>query len=179
MRTADRCRWRFGRKNVAGNDQRVGGNRRQLRCSVARGFRGRAATPSRFERLRLQSPRLCRGISEALLSGYRQLIARAHKRGVRVIGSTNPPFENSFLEQRSGRITFFTPEKEKERQKVNTWILTSGEFDGVIDFDAVVRDPSHPSQVLARYDSGDHLHPNADGYVASGNAIPLELFRRK
>jgi lysophospholipase L1-like esterase len=118
---------------------------------------------------------------ESLISGYRQLVARAHKKGIRVIGSTNPPFENSFLENRAigpEKVTFFTPEKESVRQKVNAWILSSGEFDGVIDFDRVVRDPSHPTQVLPSYDSGDHLHPNDAGSVASGNAIPLELFQR-
>jgi lysophospholipase L1-like esterase len=112
---------------------------------------------------------------EDLIAGYRQLIARAHKKGIRVIGSTNPVFENSFL--KDPPVTFYTPEKEAVRRKVNEWILTSGEFDGVIDFDAVVRDPSHPTQILPAYDSGDHLHPNNAGYAASGNAIPLSLFK--
>jgi lysophospholipase L1-like esterase len=115
--------------------------------------------------------------AESVISGYRQLISRAHKQGVRVIGSTNPVFENSFL--KDPPVTFYTPEKEAVRQKINEWILTSGEFDGVIDFDAVVRDPSHPTQILPAYDSGDHLHPNNAGYAASGKAIPLTLFNAK
>jgi lysophospholipase L1-like esterase len=112
--------------------------------------------------------------AEKLIAGYRELIARAHKKGVRVVGTTNPPFENSFL--KDPPVTFYTPEKEVVRQKVNDWIRTSGEFDGVIDFDEVVRDPSHPTRLLPAYDSGDHLHPNNAGYAASGNAIPLKLF---
>jgi lysophospholipase L1-like esterase len=116
--------------------------------------------------------------AESIIAGYRQLIARAHQRGIRIIGTTNPPFENSFLDlgPPASPITFYTPEKESARRKVNDWILNSGEFDGVVDFDAVLRDPSHPTQLLPRYDSGDHLHPNNAGCRAEGNAIPLSLF---
>jgi len=112
--------------------------------------------------------------AESLISGYRELIARAHKMGVRVIGATNPPFENAFL--KDPPTTFFTPEKEAVRQKVNAWILSGGEFDAVVDFDEVLRDPNHPTQLLPAYDSGDHLHPNNAGCLAEGNAIPLAWF---
>lgn len=112
--------------------------------------------------------------TESMISGYRQLIARAHKKGIRIIGSTNPPFENAFL--RDSSYHFYTPQKEVVRQMVNDWIRTSSAFDGVIDFDQVVRDPSHPSRLLPAYDSGDHFHPNDSGYAASGNAVPLTLF---
>jgi lysophospholipase L1-like esterase len=112
--------------------------------------------------------------AEAIVSGYRQLIARAHEKGIRVIGTTNPPFENSAFEGLV--VAFYTPERELERQKVNDWILSSGEFDAVVDLDAAVRDPSHPTQLLAAYDSGDHLHPNDAGCTAEGNAFPLALF---
>jgi lysophospholipase L1-like esterase len=113
---------------------------------------------------------------ESIIAGYRQLIARAHQKGIQVIGTTNPPFENSFLGEPP--ITFYTPEKEIVRQKVNAWILSSGEFDAVLDFDGVLRDPNHPTRVLPIYDSGDHLHPNDAGCIAEGNAIPLSLFER-
>jgi lysophospholipase L1-like esterase len=62
------------------------------------------------------------------------------------------------------------------RQSVNGWIRTSGEFDAVIDFDATVRDPAAPVQLLAIYDSGDHIHPSDAGYQAMANAISLGLF---
>ena len=116
--------------------------------------------------------------AESVIAGYRQLIARAHQKGIRVIGTTNAPFENSFLPQPppAPPITFFTPEKESVRRKVNAWILGSGEFDAAIDLDAVLRDPDHPAQILPAYDSGDHLHPNNAGCVAEANAIPLALF---
>lgn len=60
---------------------------------------------------------------------------------------------------------------------MNKWIRTSGAVDGVIDFDAVVRDPEHPSRLLARFASKDHLHPNDDGYKAMADAIDLNLFK--
>jgi lysophospholipase L1-like esterase len=117
--------------------------------------------------------------AEGIIAGYRQLISRAHQKGIRVIGTTNPPFENSFLDlgPPGPPITFYTPEKERMRQKVNGWILSSQEFDGVVDLDAVVRDPNHPTQLLPNYDSGDHLHPNNAGCRAEGDAIPIALFQ--
>ena len=46
----------------------------------------------------------------------------------------------------------------------------------VIDFDAAVRDPDHPTRIRADYDVGDHLHPNDAGYRAMGDAVDLKLF---
>ncbi len=109
-----------------------------------------------------------------VIDGYRQLITRAHQKGVRVIGTTNGPFEDSFLD--SPKVTFYTPDKERVREAVNEWIRSSGAFDGVVDLDAVLRDPAHTTQLLPRYDSGDHLHPNNAGALAEGNAFPLALF---
>ena len=102
-----------------------------------------------------------------IIAGYRQLIARAHRRGIRVIGTTITPFE--------GRDSH-TPDKEVVRQAVNSWIRSSAEFDAVVDFDSVLRDPSHPPRLLPAFDSGDHLHTNDAGYVAMASAIPLALF---
>jgi lysophospholipase L1-like esterase len=58
---------------------------------------------------------------------------------------------------------------------VNTWIRTSGAFDGVIDFDAVMRDPADPLRLNPAYDSGDHLHPNDVGYQVMADAISLQM----
>ncbi|HKO11111.1 MAG TPA: SGNH/GDSL hydrolase family protein, partial [Acidobacteriaceae bacterium] len=66
---------------------------------------------------------------------------------------------------------------ETKRQALNTWIRTSGEFDGVIDFDRVLRDPNDPSQLAPKYDSGDHGHPTDAGYKAMADSIDLSLFR--
>src|SRR5262249_38840991 len=116
--------------------------------------------------------------AQSLISGNRQLIARAHRKGVRVIGTTMPPaehalFRNPFFDR------IYTPEKEEVRQEVNAWIRRGGEFDGVIDFDAAVGDPDHPTQILPAYDSGDHLHVNDAGNLAQANVIPLALFQAR
>jgi lysophospholipase L1-like esterase len=115
--------------------------------------------------------------AKSLISGYRQLIERAHKQGLRVIATTISPFEDATF--RNPTINFFTPEKESVRQEVNTWIRNSAEFDAVVDFDEVLRDPSHPARLLPKYDSGDHLHVNDAGNVASASAIPLALFESR
>lgn len=115
--------------------------------------------------------------AQSVVVGNRQLIERAHKKGIRAIGTTIPPFEDATF--RGPVIHFYTPEKESARQEVNKWIRASGEFDGVIDFDEVLRDPEHPARLLPKYDAGDHLHANDAGYIASGEAISLALFRSR
>ena len=67
--------------------------------------------------------------------------------------------------------------REATRQRVNAWIRESGKFDAVIDFDAIVRDPSNVTQLNPAYNSGDYLHPNVAGYTAIANAFPLEIFQ--
>lgn len=108
--------------------------------------------------------------ADDLIAAYRQMIRRAHTHGIRVIGATIMPFE--------GFTAYYTTESEAERVKVNDWIRNSGEFDGVIDFDGITRDPQHPSRLSATVDGGDHLHPSADGFRVMANAINLSLFRR-
>ena len=107
--------------------------------------------------------------AEDIIAGYRQLIARAHLQGVRILGATLTPFEDTQLEG------YYNATKEQKRQAVNQWIRESGAFDGVLDFDAATRDPGRPSRLQAAYDSGDHLHPNDAGYKAMAEAIDLRL----
>lgn len=116
--------------------------------------------------------------ADMIIAGYRELIARAHRKGIKIIGTTNAPIEDSFLELPPPLkpITFYTLEKEIVRQKVNEWILHSGQFDGVVDLDQVLRDPNHPTRINPSYDSDDHLHPNDVGAIAEANAFPLSLF---
>jgi lysophospholipase L1-like esterase len=108
---------------------------------------------------------------EELCNAYRQLIFRAHARGVKVVGATILPFEGVIIPG------YYSESKEEFRQTVNQWIRSSGLFDGVIDFDAVLRDPEHPSRVLPKFASRDGLHPNDAGYEAMANAVDLRLFR--
>ena len=108
--------------------------------------------------------------ADDIIAGYRQLIARAHDRGVAMIGATLTPA--------NPRVPF-TAVLEARRAAVNAFIRSSGEFDSTIDFDMATRDPANPLQFLPSYDSGDHLHPGDTGYRAMGDAIDLTLFRRR
>jgi lysophospholipase L1-like esterase len=111
--------------------------------------------------------------ADDIIAGYRQLIARAHADGMKIIGATLTPFGDSFAG--TPFEGYYTPEKEKIRVAVNEFIRASGEFDGVIDFDKVVVDPAKPGYIKAEYDKGDHLHPNKAGFEAMANAIDLKL----
>jgi lysophospholipase L1-like esterase len=108
--------------------------------------------------------------AEAIIAGCKQLIARAHARGLRIIGATLTPFDDSFAG--TPFEGYYTPEKEKIRVALNDFIR-GGAFDGVIDFDKVIVDPQKPGYSLPKYDKGDHLHPNAAGYEVMGAAIDL------
>ena len=109
--------------------------------------------------------------ADDIISGYQQLIARAHDRGVLIYGTTLTPiggFERPTI-----------PAVDLKRRAINQWIRTSGQFDGGIDFEAATRDPAQPDRFLPAFDSGDHLHPCDAGYQTMGASIDLALFRRR
>ncbi|MBV9083333.1 MAG: SGNH/GDSL hydrolase family protein [Acidobacteriaceae bacterium] len=105
--------------------------------------------------------------AQDLIDAYKQIIVRAHTHNIRVYGATILPYQGAF---------YFRPEGEATRQAVNNWIRTSGNFDGVIDFDAATRDPRNPSHLSPAVDSGDHLHPSVRGYEMMADAVDLKLF---
>jgi lysophospholipase L1-like esterase len=105
---------------------------------------------------------------DELIAAHRQMVERAHGRGLKIYGATLTPYEGA---------AYFTPEGEAKRKALNQWIRTSGVYDAVIDFEAVVRDPAAPTKINAEFDSGDHLHPNDAGYKAMGESIDLSLFK--
>ncbi|HEY1305443.1 MAG TPA: SGNH/GDSL hydrolase family protein [Vicinamibacterales bacterium] len=106
-----------------------------------------------------------------VIQAHSQMIDRAHALGLRIYGTTLTPVEGYPFPG------FWTPDLEAKRQAVNHWIRTGRAYDAVIDFDKLLRDPSHPSRLLPAYDSGDHLHPNDGGYSTMADAIDLSLFR--
>lgn len=111
--------------------------------------------------------------AEDIIAGYKQLIERAHAKGLKIIGATLTPFEDTF---EGGPLEgYYNPDKELKRVAVNEWIRNGGGFDGVIDFDKVAADPANPKHIKAEFDSGDHLHPNDAGYAAMANSVDLGL----
>jgi lysophospholipase L1-like esterase len=115
------------------------------------------------------SPAEHAGLVRRIEEAYQQIVLRAHAHGIRVIGATVLPYTGSDFYHPG-------PPSEADRLAVNQWIRTPGNFDEVVDFDNLTRDPAHPDHLLPEYDSGDHLHPSPAGYSAMGAAIPLSLF---
>ncbi|NEE17447.1 SGNH/GDSL hydrolase family protein [Streptomyces sp. SID7499] len=106
--------------------------------------------------------------AEQVITGLRELAARGHARGLRMLAATILPCEGE------ARCTAAV---DAERAAVNAWIRDGEVFDGVLDFDAVVRDPGRPARMLPAYDSGDHLHPGDTGLAALADSVDLRLLR--
>lgn len=109
--------------------------------------------------------------ADSIIATLRQINQQVQARGLTSLVSTLTPYEGH------GNPGVWTAEKDATRQAVNTWLRGAGkrEFDGVIDFDAVLRDPAQPSRLLPAYDAGDHIHPNDAGAQAMADAVPLRL----
>jgi lysophospholipase L1-like esterase len=105
--------------------------------------------------------------AQQMIAGLQQIADRAHAHRLKIFGATITAFEGS---------PDYTEQGEAARQAVNRWIRTSGAFDGVVDFDAVTRDPARPTHLLASVESSGHLHPSDAGYAVMGDSIDLNLF---
>lgn len=103
-----------------------------------------------------------RATAQEIVAGHRQLVREARARGVRILGGTLPPY---------GGAQYRNPAAEAIRNEVNTWIRTSGSYDGVVDFDRAVADPEHPQELKAELAFGDRLHLNDAGYRAMAGAV--------
>jgi lysophospholipase L1-like esterase len=106
--------------------------------------------------------------AETMIAGYRQLIARAHEKGVKIYGATIAPYEGA---------GYYSDEGNEVRESINKWIRTGGAFDAVLDFDAAFRDPAKPTQMAIPLQAGDHLHGSDAGYEAVAKSIDLKLFK--
>jgi lysophospholipase L1-like esterase len=105
--------------------------------------------------------------TEEIIAIYKQMIARAHMRGIKVIGATLTPYEGA---------AYYSEPGEGIRTAVNQWIRTTGMLDGIVDFDLATRDPENPKKFRPGYNIRDNLHPNDAGYRAMAEAIDLSLF---
>jgi lysophospholipase L1-like esterase len=107
--------------------------------------------------------------ADDLITGYKQMAARAHMHGIKVYFATLTPYTGA---------GYMSPAGEEVRQTLNSWIRTTHDSDGFVDFDKATADPAHPDTFLPAYDHGDHLHPSDPGYKAMGDAIDLSLFAK-
>ncbi|WP_142384905.1 SGNH/GDSL hydrolase family protein [Bacillus thuringiensis] len=105
--------------------------------------------------------------TEQIIAGMKTIANKVHDKGLRIYGGTLLPYRGT---------DNYTEEGEVTRNRVNTWIRSSGVFDGVIDFEKALADPNDPDKLLPDYDSGDHVHPNDAGYKAMAEAIDLSIF---
>jgi lysophospholipase L1-like esterase len=105
--------------------------------------------------------------AEDLIAGYKQIIAQAHARHLKIFGATILPFQGFKAWTEKGQVV---------RRVTNRWILESHAFDGVIDFASALADSSNSAKLASQYDSGDHLHPSSTGHEAMARAIDLKIF---
>lgn len=106
-------------------------------------------------------------VAQDLIDAYRQFIAKAHSQGIKVYGAPILPFGKSFYDAEYRQPAWIT---------VNNWIRTSGQFDAVIDFEPVMRNPEIPNSLLPDVHDRDWLHPNQLGYQKMAESIDLKLF---
>ncbi|MFG2182607.1 FG-GAP-like repeat-containing protein [Streptomyces abikoensis] len=99
-----------------------------------------------------------------VISGIRQLAARAHSAGLTFTVATIPPFKG---------FERYTPAKDKVRQEVNDYIRSTPDIDAHVDFDLATRDPLNPARLFAGYygRGDDRLHFSDNGSQALSDAI--------
>jgi lysophospholipase L1-like esterase len=115
------------------------------------------------------TPRAQERVGDELLAGYREIIERAHRAGIRVYGATITPFGGHQYDDPAGL-------RDRTRKRVNAWIR-AGHFDAVLDFDEAVREAADHRRVRPTLHDGDGLHLNPAGYRALAGAVPAALFR--
>lgn len=104
-------------------------------------------------------------VADTLIACYKVLIAKAKAKGIKVYGATITPTKGN------GWYSFW---HEAIRQTVNEWIRMPGNFDEIIDFDELVRDPQDPQRLKKEY-SDDWLHLNPKGYETMGKFAAEKL----
>jgi lysophospholipase L1-like esterase len=111
-----------------------------------------------------------------MIAGFNQLAMRGRAAEITMYIGTLLPYEGENYNPPPGLTGLYTEEGEAVRQEINGWIRSQKAYDGVIDFDAELRDPDHPKRMFPEYDCGDHLHPGDAGYLHMGDVVDLRLF---
>lgn len=111
-----------------------------------------------------------RDVSAAdIIAGSKDIIARIRAKNIKVIGATMIPRHNDVWNEA----------KNKVKREVNDWIRKDAGFDAVLDFDAVMRDPAKPDQMIPAYNCSDNIHPSPIGYFQMGKSVDLSIFDRR
>jgi lysophospholipase L1-like esterase len=114
---------------------------------------------------------LRRSATAAMVSdGIQNVVSRLKARGIKTYGATVVPRHNN-------QQIPWDAAKTAQRNLLNDWIRTKGPFDGVIDFDRVVRDQMDPDRLNPAYDC-DGIHPSPLGYFEMGRSVRLDFFGR-
>ena len=109
-----------------------------------------------------------------VIAAMTTIIQKVKAKGFRVIGVSIIPRHNV---PPAGTNTGWNVEKTRIKNEVNQWIRAKAPFDGVIDFDRVVRDPANPDLLRPEFNCGDGIHPSPAGYYAMGTSIALRVFQ--
>nr|WP_249407701.1 SGNH/GDSL hydrolase family protein [Rhizobium sp. CFBP 8752] len=113
--------------------------------------------------------------ADQMIDACKQLVARARLNGIKTMLGTLLPFEG--INPESPKGGYYTAGKERIRQAVNAFLRKESDADAIMDFDALMRDPTRPARLYPGYDSGDHIHPNDAGYRAMAEAIDMTFFK--
>jgi lysophospholipase L1-like esterase len=114
---------------------------------------------------------LRRSATAAMVSdGIQNVVSRLKARGIKTYGATLVPRHNN-------QQIPWDAAKTAQRNLLNDWIRTKGPFDGVIDFDRVVRDEMDRDRFNPAYDC-DGIHPSPLGYFEMGRSVRLDFFGR-
>jgi lysophospholipase L1-like esterase len=114
--------------------------------------------------------------AEQVIGGLKDILTRVHAKGIKIIGVTIIPRDTTVP---GIADTGWSDAKSKIRNEVNDWIRTQAGFDGVLDFDKMMRDPGNPDVINVAYDCSDGIHPSPAGYFLLGKSIDLSMFKRK
>jgi lysophospholipase L1-like esterase len=112
-----------------------------------------------------------------LQAGLLQVAARIHAQGMHLILGTVPPFAGA-LPETPMEATYWSPEKETLRRELNDWLRRADFHDGLVDFDNLLSAPGDDMRLNPAHDSGDHLHPGAEGNRAMARAVAETVMKR-
>jgi lysophospholipase L1-like esterase len=114
--------------------------------------------------------------ADQVIAGIKDIVARVKQKGIKIIGVTIIPRDSVVP---GIPDTGWNDAKTKIRNEVNDWMRTQAGFDGVLDFDKLVRDRGNPDIINVAYDCGDGIHPSPFGYFLLGKSVDLGLFKKK